>query len=78
MQNYGVLLGPDLFRSPPLLPEFVRDPWLLPPVPSPEVVLVEVEEPVLPTLMAPVDSPLFVAFELGAVLANTVKQKGRK
>jgi hypothetical protein len=69
--DYGVLLVPDLFRSPPPLPEFVRDPWLLPTVPSPEVVLVEIEEPappVLPSLIAPVDSPLFVVLELAAVL----------
>jgi hypothetical protein len=66
-----VLPLPVLFRSPPPLLAFVNDPWPLLTVPSPEVVLVEVEEPaplVLPSLIAPVDSPLFVVLELGAVL----------
>ena len=49
----------------------VIEPWLVPVRPFPLVVLVVFEEPVLPdapSLIAPVDSPLFVVLASGAVL----------
>ncbi len=48
----------------------VMEPWLVPVRPFPLVVLVVFEVALLdpPSLIAPVDSPLFVVLESGAVL----------